>query len=154
MYGPNWTQVCSHKWASSLFPLASICFSGPPSQRTGSRPPSCIYLNNRLHMHSTLTCKVLYRITSMLLNQPQLKIGQSCANSQQRIDRHANKRYACIALLCATLTPFETGSWKVTCSVYFPSSKSEDHHIVEIRSSSLNEEKKRKGNKLCSRRGN
>ena len=25
--GPNWTQVCSHEYTTSLFPLASICYS-------------------------------------------------------------------------------------------------------------------------------
>ena len=42
----------------------------------------------------------------MLLNQPQRKLGQSCANSQQRIDRFANRRHAYITQLCATLTQF------------------------------------------------
>ena len=33
--------------------------------------------------YSTITCKVLYWTTSILLNQPQRKVGQCCANSQQ-----------------------------------------------------------------------
>ena len=31
-----------------------------------------------------ITCKILYFVTSMLLNQPQHEIGQSCANSPRK----------------------------------------------------------------------
>ena len=44
---------------------------------------------------STVTCEVFYWITSTFWNQPQRKPGQFCANSQQRIDRYANRRHAC-----------------------------------------------------------
>ena len=36
----------------------------------------------------TVTCKVLYWITSMLLNQPQGKVGQSCANRFEDIIKY------------------------------------------------------------------
>ena len=33
---------------------------------------------------------ILYRIISMLLNQPQSKLGQTCVNSEGKIDRQAS----------------------------------------------------------------
>ena len=57
--------------------------------------------------YSTVTCKVFIESTPSSLNRPQRKLGQSCAKSWNKIDRHANKRHACIALLYATLTPLK-----------------------------------------------
>ena len=45
--------------------------------------------------YSTVTCKVFIESTSTLLNRPQQKLGQSCANSWHKIDQHATKWRAC-----------------------------------------------------------
>ena len=57
---------------------------------TLSRYILAVYSQVNHKCYSTVTFKVLYLITSILLNQLQHKIDQSCANSQQRIDRLAN----------------------------------------------------------------
>ena len=43
----------------------------------------------------------------MFLKWTQSKLGQSCANSWHKIAWHANRRRACLVLLCATLTPLK-----------------------------------------------
>ena len=65
----------------------------------------CCKLNNTCHR--TVTCKVLYWINPTSLNQPQHKLGQSCANSWCKSGRLANSWQACLVLLCAGLTPFK-----------------------------------------------
>ena len=57
--------------------------------------------------YSNVTCKVFIESTLSLLNRPQRKLAQSCANSWHKINRHANRRHVCIVLLCATLNPLK-----------------------------------------------
>ena len=45
-------------------------------------PGSSLAITDFIYLcYSTVTCKVFYWFTSTLLNQPQRKLGQSCANS-------------------------------------------------------------------------
>ena len=48
--------------------------------------------------YSTVTCQVL-------LNPPQPKLGQLCASRCSKLTRRANRRRACLVLLCEMLTP-------------------------------------------------
>ena len=63
--------------------------------------------------YSDVTCKIIYWTSSMLLNQPLQKLGQSWANSWHKSDQLANNWKACLVLLCATLTPLKQAARKL-----------------------------------------
>ena len=64
--------------------------------------------------YRTVTCKVFIESTSMLLNRPQRKLGQSCPNSWHKIDQPANTGQACLVLLCTLSLVIDHPKYRVS----------------------------------------